>query len=1022
MNEFEKLKIVHAERKPHWGGKNRYTYSDLRRDLGIESASADFIADSQFSSLFNERSSAAEGKLLRLLSGDDASQGQARQRIESSLELEGLFSCSTRSEVVELIRHRDGTLLPTPRLALERGPAKVEFGLTPIEQGAIKYLAEELVTRDKPLLHWDAPFNSGASIIARNLWSVSEIHQAYACVAVVRPSNLEVPFEAEISALRDHLAAQGRSTTSRAALADAVASAGMLLVVLSPFVLDSVNDNNSMRQLLREFASAGTDWVGPSRLLVVGRSDWALKSLPEDPEPHSDKLKRLLRLRGDERFSEFRAQWARFSELRGNTRSEESGSRMRRAATYYRRQNTEDLWPISIKLRALFASNETTAAYFDPTQGFARLAGPRFIHFADIASYHEDVSDYIDYVRFLNLTPARASKDRKRRYYLLQYVSTTKHWLTEDALQVLIAKIGNIRPNNLNLETEKTRMLALHPVVTEKAEVIEGKKRSRYFASIAIKAIVQDAWTKYDPYTRALAHYRMARRLKNNENDKQLLVWEFPYGPHWGRSRIFFLSETIRHLVRSSETYDAETRAPDVGLVQDFPHAPAPEKKGSDPYEVINYCYEVLYQAELNGNVNGAAGRALAKRYGAYQLAVELLELLSYRNEIGVPHPQLKSERRAEFMRECGFALLDIGNLASAKECFASAEKELDDNHGVDWVNAVLDSVLVDCIAGRLEDAHASLERARSAIEKLHQLYLQRDVLTNDYRLLRKVYRRLLARDAHWAYLAGDHERTLDQLDKIEDESRWSHTKEGDNYTRVILVPSFGQRLEAEQTHLLVAALHKRGAAEEHVGENSAASLALNRCLEAMLLAHSEGLNHQAMGFRIALARCFRRRGMLVTAETMLDAVHRDLLRYGCSERTFLAFLNEAGRVLHGLDDPIRAYATYLRPCVSRAKAHGFRRDAEQASAQAIDALLEVRRRCSENLAKEQSWVAVLDEAKAKHRSLVASVEEIAQDDLFGRDPLFAYAIADAERVIDDLDSCDAIDRHLSEIRKELGR
>ncbi len=92
-------------------------------------------------------------------------------------------------------------------------------------------------------------------------------------------------------------------------------------------------------------------------------------------------------------------------------------------------------------------------------------------------------------------------------------------------------------------------------------------------------------------------------------------------------------------------------------------------------------------------------------------------------------------------------------------------------------------------------------------------------------------------------------------------------------------------------------------------------------CMREMLHAQSNGLHHQAMGFRIAIARWYRRANRLDTAEVILDAVHLDLLRYGCSERTFLSFLNEAGRVLGGRGDPIRAYATYLKPCLVRARA-----------------------------------------------------------------------------------------------------
>jgi hypothetical protein len=191
-----------------------------------------------------------------------------------------------------------------------------------------------------------------------------------------------------------------------------------------------------------------------------------------------------------------------------------------------------------------------------------------------------------------------------------------------------------------------------------------------------------------------------------------------------------------------------------------------------------------------------------------------------------------------------------------------------------------------------------------------------------------------------------------------------------------------------------------------------------------MLWAQSEGLHHQAMGFRIALARCFRRMGMLTSAETILDAVHNDLLRYGCSERTFLTFLNEAGRVLIGRGDPIRAYATYLRPCIGRAKARGFRRDAEQAASAAREALKEIRDACEKHECGQgpsgTGWADVLATAKAGHRKLLADSEKIYEGRPLGRDPLYAYAIADAEKIIDGLASCLDVDRHIAEIENEI--
>jgi hypothetical protein len=125
--------------------------------------------------------------------------------------------------------------------------------------------------------------------------------------------------------------------------------------------------------------------------------------------------------------------------------------------------------------------------------------------------------------------------------------------------------------------------------------------------------------------------------------------------------------------------------------------------------------------------------------------------------------------------------------------------------------------------------------------------------------------------------------------------------------------------------------------------------------------------------------------GLPGAAETILDTVHDDLLRYGCSERTFLAFLNEAGRVLTDLSDPIRAYATYLRPCIVRARARGFRRDAQQAATHAKIALQQIQALFERH--DGAGWSALLEAAKEKQRQLVTVSEQNFHEGTFGRDP-----------------------------------
>lgn len=539
MNELEILRVVKSERKPYWGGRSDFKIDDLRRALGVADSNRSFLSDSFFSNLLLAKPIVDEDRFLRLIEGSGYDQTKARKAVEDCLRLSGLFSCTNRAQVIELISRLDGVTLPKAKFHVVGIAPAGDFGITSAEKYAADYLKKAILTFKTPCFHWNVTFNSGASILASNMLVHLGPQSPFSKIVVVRPSDFALPFEAEIAKLSGYLEAAGYRVGPKRLLADAIIAGHVLLVVLSPFVLDTVKDDNSMRSLIKEFLTRRDHWTDPSNILVVGESQWMLKQANNEPDIHSKKLMQLLRFRGEGRFAEFREQWKRFSGLREQVLSEESGSRMRRAATYYRVQNSKHVWPVSIKLRALFASNNGSASYFDPTQGFERLGGPRFAEFEDINSYYQDVSDYLGFVRYLDKTAKGGSLGKKMHYYLLQYASTAKHWLTEEALEVLIDKIEGERKNKLSLTTEKARMLALSPTITEKSEVVSDAKKSRYFASIAVKAIVQDDWINSDPYTRSLAHYRIAERLKSNENNKELLEREFPYEPHWGRSRIF---------------------------------------------------------------------------------------------------------------------------------------------------------------------------------------------------------------------------------------------------------------------------------------------------------------------------------------------------------------------------------------------------------------------------------------------------------------------------------------------------
>ena len=186
-----------------------------------------------------------------------------------------------------------------------------------------------------------------------------------------------------------------------------------------------------------------------------------------------------------------------------------------------------------------------------------------------------------------------------------------------------------------------------HPFSTRSipSAVDESKTVHVFEIPNLVKSVAQDQWRQHQPFDRAIAHWRVAKYLYDNRNDKERLQEEFPYAPHWGRSRFFFLGECIRHLMRSCETQDTgqiEERAP----LDDFPAQPEPGSSGAVPETELDYCYANLFQQQLNGNASfGTSGhmhttsRVMSKRHGAGKYATELLQLMSHNGEIGAPIP-----------------------------------------------------------------------------------------------------------------------------------------------------------------------------------------------------------------------------------------------------------------------------------------------------------------------------------------------------------------------------------------------
>lgn len=964
-------------------------------------------------------------RVTSILSGASNKTKLARQKIEHSLGLEGLFLCNNRESVIRLIdtidkRHAE----PASKLIIDAPDMTQQPSLAVEEQAALNALVGDLTTSSVPVVHWASPFNSGASTVVNALKGKQEIADNYDRIAFIRPSNLEFPFEKEFGELAAELEHAEGLINTRVRLVDALKRSRTLVVVLSAFCTDYAKDNSWLRQTIKELHSRAGSWDGPSALLVVGTSEWISKATGHSNRIPTERLHSLLRVRDERRFQEFLFQWKRFSDVRASFGSEASGSRMRRASTYYGNHNREVVWPISIKLRALFASSNNTYSYFDPTQGFLRLAGPRINEFPDIGQFYIDVRDFVEYYHFLDRENPTGQRGTRNYFYNVQYISTGLNWLTVDALQCLLGKIPGERQNPLKAETELKRITTNLPFVKYKPQFADGHNHGRLFLSLAVKAVVQEHWKESAPYLRSLAHYRVAERLLKHQHDKDMLGREYPYPAQWGRSRIFFLSEAVRHLVRSCEASQLEPATHAQLAANEFPEPPRPDWLGTSPIQVINYCFDIIYQRELNGNNGHQRNRHLAKRYGAYQLSVELLELMGAEQRIGLPHQELSAKSRILYLRECGYALFDVGDIEAAISCFERAIAEpADAKQYLEDLDLELDLVLVYSASGQLDAADKVLDGCFDMIGRFHKELLAEDASFAAYLALRKLYRRAIGRRAHIKYLRGDPQSAMNDLALISSEEQWKHLKERDAYPRTVLVPSFSRHLLAEQEHLRIACLRAISKSKKGSASDGDFSEALDTCLSALMRAQSSGLQHEALGFRIVFSRFLRQMKRPTAAEAVLDSVHADILRFGCSERTFLAFLNDAGKVLSELGDPLRAFATYHLPCMRRAFSKGFLREANQAASNAkrsLEMTLVEFRFLQGDLNGKDSWSQRVNSALAGHTRLISESSDSFGGSPFEKDPLYAFSVVDAEDIIKGLSEEQDFAEYFKEIENVL--
>lgn len=904
-------------------------------------------------------------------------------RIEATLGLPGILQCSSEEQIDERIsRVTAKSESESPRglidggLIISNGVDIDEIGLCSNELGVVERLSGFLDRKNETLAQWQDLPRSGASLIAyvvagqRALINGGENYlvlpfssAANAYLHGKPPDPTDVPYDRALCSLKRLLELTPHATPQ--AILDRLIERGRTLFVLHPEVLEEEgrDRNSAMHKLVK---AAEGRWSSRNKkcipVMLVGTSSsdrratdtWTANlslefSSEQDPER--------------ERF--FELQWRRFCRYRGMERDAEAGSsRLKRGRRYYVSDTASSSWPSTLRIQAFFASNHKTFSYFDPTAGWARLAGMP-LHDMPI-----DVQLHLfEAVHQLRSIPEPLKRQSQLR--AIRWCSTAVYWLTTDA----VIDLGKLKPRT----TYDTFCSSINRQFVELEDVADDKHIFKM--DLGLRAAVQDRWIHQAAYERACAHHHIAFRLFSSKDNKSLLGFEFPLQPHWGRSRLHFLAECIRHLIRTCDaSSDPTVSARGTGETRwdesKFPEAPKKDLKGCNPRQVINYCFGQLFWRELNGQRDSTnqPNRKLSLQHGVYHLTAELLQLMSDGNQLGKPHWALKPEYVPRYLLEVAFAQLDLGDLKGSKSTFEDLIRRTLAEQGdpFDVIDYQLEFTVVLASMDDLEQTRQMLLDCQSRLNDLQSCHP-----ASDPRIEQRLTR-ISARRAHLAYLEGNYEEALN-------ECRFIEARAPDALVRDV-------------AHVYISTL---GAPD---GEPSNLHVAMQVCVRQLFLNTSKGLHHEALGFRVALGHLFRKMALLEAAEEVLDGAYHDVLQYGCSERVYIAMLLEAGRILYYQGRYERAYAAYLRPCLVRARSRGYCRPAEQARRYA--------QYCLQALIKQvpdQGWPREQIGTRLKPNGdylLGATGEKI--------DPLHSYDAAEVERWIPRLENREALFKEIA--------
>lgn len=876
----------------------------------------------------------------------------------------------------------------------------LEFGLA--EERAFALLVERICEADDILLEWSIPFQTGAAYVVEQLAGSPQIAQRISKLAYLYIDATKTDGKSEVAFLGHKLGLDARDRGDFRKLAVAICEQNVLVVVFgaSQF-LERAKRRSPLRLLIEAVHAKKTSIRRPHILLVSNQ-----QTTYGVDNRQLDELTTALVVPPEERLPFFKVQLKRFLDEREVERDlGDDDPRLKQVRWHYDQVANIEIWPASIRLRAFFASNLKNESYFDPTQGFKRLAAMDVDHLPDIKSLiHETVT-------FFNCICEGRNEDDGPIARFLRRNSTALYWLTESAIDYVDknatqpAESGKTKKVIIGINTEECAALAVRTPYKQLLQPASyGRHEQRGYAMpLGVKAIIQDLWMESDDstvYRRAWVHYLIAKRMYEERYDIPIED-ELPFeAGRLGRD-LFFLTEVIRHLMRACGT---PLPSPPEGLGQRWRSmskdnapktlevdAPNRNQRGCDPHEAWSFARNVVYRYLLDGN-----SRELSRRHGAYSLKVELLQLLSGDGVLGRRHPGMTEKDHVRFLTEVGFALLDVGRLPESADAFeevASKAREIDNPELL--CKSLINKALALATMGLFKEANDALSESGKNLARIQD--------APD--IYQKNKERLESRTAQIAYLQGHDTKAIRIYQSLEKEAE-----------RPVIT--------RDRALTYIFALARRD--HRARGKKNPDDLYKAFALSLSNLAHSssQANYHEVLGFEIALARLHRPTNPMA-AEACLDQAYLDILRDGCSERIYLTFLLEAGAVMIANGRPSRAYAAYLEPCFRRLQYRRYFGERKQ--------VVELIRTALENVIKQidthsdlPAWRQQLKADIQTPAYLEAAVQPIESDQAteqtrsFDKNPHYSFDLVGVSEWVNRLENRESVQAELEKYQSPI--